>query len=259
MGKINIGDVFSKLVVTGFTYGVRSSGLKKKLNTCACECGSIINVESGNLNSGNTKQCNSCAILTRGENRKTHGYANHANLSEVKRKTYFTWVAMKARCNNPKVKRYESYGGRGISVCESWDDFGKFLADMGEPPTRNHSIERIDNEGNYTPENCKWADIFEQANNKRSNHVITVNGESKNLNQWANETGIKRETIARRIKRGWTPERAVSELANGRPDKYKTPLGLFESLPSAAKAHSIAVSTLYRRITSKVFDEWYQL
>ena len=259
MSKINRGDSFGRLVVIGSEHKVRSSGAKKKLWVCSCECGSVISVETGNLNTGNTTQCNGCAILSRADHRRTHGYSNYSAVSEVKRKTYSTWRAMKSRCENPSVNGYKNYGGRGINVCDEWNDFECFLSDMGEPPTAGHSIDRVDNNKSYSKENCKWASRTEQANNKRNNRRITAFGETKNLNQWAESSGIKRETIARRINKGWSEERAVSECVNDPVYKYQTPLGKFNSLPNLAKEHNLATSTCYGRIKSKANTEWFEL
>ena len=116
---------------------------------------------------------------------------------------------MKRRCQNPNDKRYMDYGGRGIKVCNEWQSFARFSSDMGEPPTDKHTIERVDYNLSYCKNNCRWATPKEQANNKRNNRLIYVNGLSKTLQQWADETGIRRETIARRINSGWDPHKAI--------------------------------------------------
>jgi hypothetical protein len=120
---------------------------------------------------------------------------------------YNCWNSMMVRCRSTKSKRY---GGRGIKVCERWQTFENFYADMGPRPTENHSLDRINNEGNYEPSNCRWATWTQQARNKSNCHVLTVGSESFTIAEWAERTGIGKTTIRERIRRGWSPERATS-------------------------------------------------
>jgi hypothetical protein len=113
---------------------------------------------------------------------------------------------MKSRCFNQNTPEWKSYGGRGIGVCERWLKFGNFLADMGERPTA-HSIDRIDNNSGYTPENCRWATRVQQANNKRSNINIAYQGVTKSLGQWAARLGINYGTLWTRYRAGDQPPR----------------------------------------------------
>jgi len=125
---------------------------------------------------------------------------------------YATWFSMKHRCYNPKSTSYQRYGGRGIKICNLWiDSFENFLADMGSKPTPKHSIERKNNAGDYAPDNCVWATPKEQANNRRSNTVLTHKGRSQTIAQWAFETGIDASVIYARLNDGWTSDRALSE------------------------------------------------
>ena len=124
-------------------------------------------------------------------------------------KTYGIWCAMKTRCNNPNAINYENYGGRGISVCDSWKSFENFFQDMGEAPD-GMSIERNDTNGNYEPNNCRWATRKEQNNNKRNHNMIEYCGFNMNVMQWSKHTGIGESTIRRRIKLGWTPEKILT-------------------------------------------------
>ncbi len=116
---------------------------------------------------------------------------------------------MRARCNNPNNDDYKGYGGRGIQVCERWDSFADFFADMGERPVGT-SLDRIDVNGDYEPDNCRWADASTQANNKRSNRIIEFNGETKTLQQWCREFDIDRKKVSYRIAQGYTLEQAFS-------------------------------------------------
>jgi hypothetical protein len=114
------------------------------------------------------------------------------------------------RCRNPNQQNYYLYGGRGITVCDRWLKFEHFLADMGEK-LPGMTLDRKDNEGNYEPSNCRWVDIHTQANNKRNNHVLTLDGFSLTIAQWARKTGLKRTTILERINTyGWTTEQALT-------------------------------------------------
>jgi hypothetical protein len=114
---------------------------------------------------------------------------------------------MKARCTNPKNKHYALYGARGISVCKEWlNSFQSFLSCMGFRPSAKHQIDRIDNNGNYTPENCRWASPKENCSNKRTNVFYTFKGETKTATQWAEELGINRGAIRKRINAGWPLE-----------------------------------------------------
>lgn len=124
---------------------------------------------------------------------------------------------MHNRCKNPRHPHARDYAGRGIGVCERWGDFAHFVADMGTRPTRDHSIDRIDNMRGYSPDNCRWATRFEQHRNKRNNLIIEAFGESLTLAGWAERTGLLRTTITGRLKRGWTAEQALSTTlyANG--------------------------------------------
>jgi hypothetical protein len=127
-------------------------------------------------------------------------------------KLYNTYDKMKSRCLYENDSNYHKYGARGISVCNRWlgyNGFWRFLDDMGERP-EGMTLDRIDNNGDYTPENCRWANIETQNNNRRDNKKLTFNGKTMNLPQWARELGIKRSTLAQRIYvYGWTPEQAL--------------------------------------------------
>ena len=114
---------------------------------------------------------------------------------------YSTWVQMRSRCNNPKNDRYGDYGQRGITVCDRWSTFRNFAEDMHPKPDRFHSLERRDNDGPYSPDNCSWELPLVQHNNKRSNRLITHNGKTQTLSEWARETGIDYNLLWNRLKR----------------------------------------------------------
>lgn len=125
---------------------------------------------------------------------------------------YGSWVAMRMRCHWPKHKNYNQYGGRGIKVCERWrSSLHAFLADMGPRPSPVHSIERIDNDGDYEPGNCRWATQGEQANNRQVSRHVEFNGARKTVAQWAQEYGLGKSTLGRRLNLGWPIELALTK------------------------------------------------
>lgn len=123
-------------------------------------------------------------------------------------RTYQAWADMKSRCSNPRQPKFAYYGGRGITVCERWLKFENFLADMGEAP-EGLTLDRINNDGNYEPSNCRWATRFEQSNNTRLTSRITFNGATLSRSEWARRLGISSDTLAHRLKRGWPLEKAL--------------------------------------------------
>lgn len=135
--------------------------------------------------------------------------------------TYYSWKNMLKRCLEPHNKHYEYYGGRGITVCDEWLSYDKFFADMGEKPD-GRTLERIDNNGNYTPQNCRWATREEQDSNKRTNRHITYRGKTQTMEQWARELRIHPATLSNRINaRGMRPEIALSIPVDSRYSRRK--------------------------------------
>lgn len=127
--------------------------------------------------------------------------------------TYHVWVGMRQRCANPADRSYPAYGGRGITVAAEWDQFERFYADMGEKPP-GMSLGRIDNDQGYSKENCRWETPLQQGNNKRSSRVITHNGRSQTVAQWAREFGMSRQTLRYRIESGWNLIDALNSERN---------------------------------------------
>lgn len=180
---------------------------------CQCECGRKI-TRSVNL----LTRCvpiRSCGCDTGrliSSKKVTHGRSGVNNRSPE----YNTWVLMKKRCNSPKDKYYSLYGARGIAVCERWlNSFENFSSDMGERPSDKHSIDRIDNDKGYSPENCRWALPQDQARNRRSNTLLEFNGRTQCLKAWADEIGINSTTLLRRLKR-WSKDRAFTQQKGNR-------------------------------------------
>ena len=158
---------------------------------CVCDCGNQKEIRLDHLESGATTSCG-CLQKERASKANTiHGL--------TKSPTYYSWINMKNRCDNPKTLGYKYYGGRGIKYDERWSQFSKFLEDMGEKP-KNRSIDRINNDGNYCKENCRWATVKEQANNKRNNRILEYNGEKKTVAQWAEIHGMDYHEFAQKLK-----------------------------------------------------------
>lgn len=186
------GNKYGKLTVENFE-GMGKNG--QSLWECKCECGIIKTIQKNSLISGKTK---SCGCLKKNGTHKTHGMKGT--------RLYRCWQAMKTRCGNPKAKGYENYGGRGIKICDEWEnsfeEFAKWA--MANQYTKYKTLDRIDNNGDYQPSNCRWATKKEQANNQRSNRFLAINGVTMNLQQWADKTGVPRSTIQWRADHGIT-------------------------------------------------------
>jgi len=173
---------------------------------CQCECGKIIQTRINSLRSGNTKSCG-CYFMDYARKRgaelgATHGLSKHP--------LFDIWNSMRTRCTRPNDVRYKDYGGRGIYVCERWLESPQhFFDDMGDRP-EGGTLDRINNDGPYSPENCRWVSQKVQARNKRSNHLLEFNGSTKPLIDWATELGFSPETIHRRLRVGWSVEKTLS-------------------------------------------------
>lgn len=129
--------------------------------------------------------------------------------SNLQWKAHYTWLGMKARCDNPKNKQYPDWGGRGITYDPAWADFNQFLIDMGSPPTTEMTLDRIDNNGNYCKSNCRWATRTQQSQNRRNNRYLELNGERLLAPEWAKRLGVNPRLIRVRLNRGWSVERTL--------------------------------------------------
>ena len=169
---------------------------------CRCECGAERIVAGYNLTRGSVK---SCGCLKKARMTK-HGLSSHP--------MYSIWKAMKKRCNNKNDKKYLDYGGRGIIVCREWmESFESFYFDMKDSYYLGLTIDRINNDGNYEPKNCKWSTRKEQCNNKRTNCIIEYDNCKKTVSQWADEKGLSRNTLYARIFRyNWPIDKSLTTL-----------------------------------------------
>jgi hypothetical protein len=184
---------------------------------CACECGEVVVVVAKELFRQDNKATKSCGCLRRdniARLRFVHGQSH-------KSREYVSWQHMLRRCDSPSRPGWENYGGRGIKVCERWrQSFVAFLEDMGPKPSPKHSLERIDNDGDYEPGNCRWATRVEQSRNRRSTRFIEYQGETLSLAEWADRLGISHAVLLGRLnKGGWSVERAFTEPVRKRSDE----------------------------------------
>lgn len=192
-----IGKRFGRLVV------LRELSEKDKsrshLVECFCDCGNTTITRTSSLKRGNKISCG-CRIHD--------GMATTHGMTDTP--TFNSWWQMVRRCTDPKAGNYAEYGGSGITVCDRWrDSFENFLADMGERPSEEHSIDRRDNTGNYESENCRWATPFEQMNNRRNTVYLTYRGETKSLSEWAKDLSCDPARVYRRLQAGWSSEEAL--------------------------------------------------
>ena len=173
---------------------------------CRCDCGSEVRVKLVLLRTGGTQSCGCLQKELAAARRRAD--AKHGMEGTP---TYRSWSHMKSRCTNPHHKYYRHYGGRGITICQRWmDSFEAFLEDMGERPSMKYSIDRIDNDGNYEPGNCRWATWKEQARNSRNNRTIAFRGRVLCVTEWAEVTGIDRGAIFDRLNAGWSVEESLT-------------------------------------------------
>lgn len=199
--KLNMtGRRFGMLTVVEFA-GVKGSAQHAAWR-CVCDCGNETVAVGASMRAGRTQSCGCLSA----ETRFTSKYALKHGRSGSR--THSIWAGMHERCRNANGRKAHLYALKGIRVCERWSDFSLFLEDMGEAPA-GMTLDRIDGERGYSKENCRWATPKQQANNTSANHLISFNGETKTLSIWADELGIKSNTLLCRIRRGVPLELAM--------------------------------------------------
>jgi hypothetical protein len=167
----------------------------------SCDCGKQITIRRSHVLHGQQ----SCGCLGR-ENASRANRTHGASRGDE----YKVWRRIRKRCGDPTHHHYQNYGGRGIRVCEQWQaSFSAFLEDVGKRPSKSHSLDRIDNDGHYEPNNVRWATPTDQARNRRNNTLISVGDRTLPIAAWAEISGLSAATISYRFHHGWTPERAV--------------------------------------------------
>ena len=195
-----------KYDLTGLRFGrwVVLKYLGSETWLCKCDCGTVKKVKGRNLREGESLSCGCLHKEIVGKNSTTHG--------KSKTRLYKIWCNMKCRCYTPSSTKYEMYGGRGISVCNEWKaNFMNFYVwAMANGYRDDLSIDRINSDGNYEPNNCRWATYKVQGNNTNQNHVITFKGKSQTLAEWADELGFSYKVLSERIRRRWSIKRALT-------------------------------------------------
>lgn len=169
----------------------------KRRFLCVCDCGTEKVCLSFLLLSGRTRSCGCLHKETAAKLNRAHGEATKKETPE-----YRAWKGMRTRCNNPKFIQAKNYGGRGIMVCERWDDYAAFLSDMGRRPSTRHSLDRIDVNKGYSPDNCRWATKEQQANNTRRSVIVVIRGREMTLAQAARFLGLPYGTVRQRYRSG---------------------------------------------------------
>jgi len=198
------GRTFGRLTVIAYTERRYQASI---VWHCRCSCGVDTFVPSPRLINGHTK---SCGCLNH-EAQRTH--------SGTGTREHQVWASMVARCRTPTHHAFARYGGRGIAVCERWLKFENFIADMGLRPPGRLTLERLDNDKSYGPENCKWATWAEQTRNRSDNVRLAHDGLTLCIRDWSNRTGLHFYTIRGRIRRGWSVERALTTPPIGKDKK----------------------------------------
>lgn len=213
------GKSFGRLIA------LRPTG-KRGLWECACLCGKRRTARGAELVRGTVR---SCGCLTRdmrrAENKAkiTHGEGARGKVTPE----YSAWIAMNGRCNQPRHQLFEYYGKRGIKVCARWNPklggtYEAFLADMGRRLSSDHSIDRIDTNGDYTPTNCRWATRTEQNNNTRANIWVECDGQRATLTEWCRRLGIGYDSVWRRRRQGQTPEEALRNAIEAKSRRHQS-------------------------------------
>ena len=190
-----IGRTYGMLTVVGISH---QSAEKRWVFLCHCACGGFVVRQKNNLDQGGEYQCCGCTINPA---MKTHGMRSHD--------LYQTWSSMVGRCSNPNDTDFHNYGGRGITVCARWRDINAFIEDMSPKPDGT-SLDRIDNNGNYSPDNCRWSTQTQQSNNMSRNvHITGRDGRTMTVSEWARVLGMRPATLHQRRFRGWSDDEVL--------------------------------------------------
>ena len=232
--RINmVGQKYGKLTV------VRESGKDHRgyRYECKCDCGGVaLNVAGTDLRCGRKTSCG-CRF---GERRKTHGMSGT--------RQYYIWSNMKRRCDEPSNKEYHCYGGKGVTYCEGWKDFSNFWADMKDGYAEHLTLDRINVDGNYSKDNCRWATLKEQENNRTNNLVLNYRGQNLTLAQIANITGTNYSSINNRLRRGMSIEDATSI-----PFQEQI---TFNGVTKSVKEYARATGMTYHQLKKRLMRGW---
>jgi len=205
MGRItNLENKRYGMLTVGSFAGANAH--RQAMWTARCDCGVQKNILSTSLLTGKSRSCGCSRV-------------KHLKSRTVE---FRTWTAVKSRCSNHRLSGWHNYGGRGIRVCDRWlASFDNFLSDMGPRPDGASSIDRINNDGDYEPGNCRWATHGQQGFNRRTTRLIQHNSKVRSLSDWAARAGLSVQTLSRRLSRGWDMDRALTETPRlGRPGQH---------------------------------------
>ena len=241
--RIDIAGVRSGRLVAVRPIGANGRGNVVWL--CQCDCGGTKNVIAYRLKCGCIKSCGCIRREKLIERNRKHGRS--------KTPVYNIWAGIVRRCTKPSASRYSYYGGRGIKVCDRWLDFENFYKDMGDRPTQKHQIDRIDNGGDYCPDNCRWATASQNARNRRSSRRINHLGENHSLTGWAEKFDKKPQTVIDRVTQlGWSIDEALS-TESGKKIKQERIVehnGFSMNLTDWAKYVGLTKGCLWRRLNN---------
>lgn len=205
------GQRFGRLVAIGPVGRYRNTQI---VWLCQCDCGNTCTPIVNNLRKGKSKSCGCLRDDTARETHTKHGMKRHP--------LYAAWVDMNARCRNPNAANYSDYGGRNIKVCDKWREsfqaYHDYVTQLDNYGVKGCTLDRIDNDGNYEPDNMRWASDIEQARNKRNNRMITHDGKAQCLQAWAEDLQINRNTLKNRLNAGWDIEQVIVELRHAREE-----------------------------------------
>lgn len=205
----------------GYLTAIKPTRMTKdhsQLWLCRCDCGNFKEVEARYLKRNRPHNCGCMTKKLQNSRNKTHGASGT--------RLYYVWRSIRYRCERESSSEYPSYGGRGISVCAEWRDsfpaFQEWALSNGydeNAPRGECTIDRIDVDGDYEPSNCRFVSIEAQANNRRNNRYVIVNGVTRTVSEWCRENGLSRATVDSRLKMGWEPARAVTAKPLGKREK----------------------------------------
>lgn len=254
---VKVGDKYNRLTVVGITHIAKQYASRNRrlaYAVCICDCGKKVTVRAESVEAGLVKSCgclNKEIIAKRNKESATHGMSNT--------RLYHIYASMKARCGNPNHQAYQSYGGRGITVCEEWEDFTNFAKwALENGYAAELTIDRIDNEKGYSPDNCRWVGMKEQERNRRDTVWIEYDGEKYPLAELAEKVGIERTTLWKRIKSGWDVQDALftpADKANAHGVKVR-PVVTAELCSSWMDVKKAALATMNLTAKTEPTDEW---
>lgn len=238
------GERYSRLTVVAYAGNARIGTKLKSVWVCRCSCGVYIIANTNALRSGNTKSCGCLKHDHLGP--ITHGLAKHDGTRPGE---YSVWLGIRRRCNNPRTPEYKNYGGRGIRLDKRWNDFPRFLKDVGPRPSPAHTIERKNNNGDYRPGNVRWATMREQQRNRRTNRLITFEGETQPLCVWAEKLGINASTVRDRLNDGWSVSAAFSRRDDARSHPIRF-CGKTASVSELARSVGLRPEPVFQRLSA---------